>query len=110
MPFYWAGLKVRAPPPSWHARQPAGGRALAPAATRLRPAAQLPTPHAPAPATSPAPAARPLQAYDLLAGSQGLQGSKYLAAEAARRELPTLAPKQPDGELLKGAVSRRCCC
>jgi hypothetical protein len=34
--------------------------------------------------------------------------SKYLSPEAARRELPTLLPKQQDGSLLKGAV--RCCC
>lgn len=48
-----------------------------------------------------------MQAYDLVAGTHNLVLSKYVGPAEVQAMMPTLAPAQPDGRSLKGAVSTR---
>ena len=46
------------------------------------------------------------QAYDLVAGSQGLTMSRFASHKESHRQFPTLAEHQPNGKSLKGTVCR----
>ena len=47
------------------------------------------------------------QAYDAVAGTQGLTISRFTSASESRRQFPTLAESGPGGRTLKGTVRAR---
>ena len=76
IPYYWLGLKV-----SGHSFRAAWQDLVHRALTHML-----------------------MQAYDAVAGTQGLTMSRFTSASESRRQFPTLAESGPNARALKGTV------